>query len=189
MCRISSLRQLYRRRERSSSMPRKIRSVEERFWSRVDKTSSPNGCWLWPGAKQKGYGCIQVGTHDNPKLKATHILAWELLRGPIPKGMEVMHNCPGGDNKACCNPEHCILGTRKQHADDTEAKGQYNHPVGIANGKSKLTPEKVVQAWQLKKLGYSCRQIAEIVGGVTGSAIYDLFRGRTWKHLIDRTSV
>ncbi len=161
-------------------MPCKPRSIEDRFWSKVDKTSSPNGCWLFTRAKNKGYGVLQVGTHDKPRTKTAPRIAWELLRGPIPKGFHVLHNCPGGDNKACCNPYHCFLGKEKEHAADKEAKGQYNHPIGTANGGAKLNPDKVREARRLRALGYSCRAIAEIIGGVVGQTIYEIFRGKTW---------
>lgn len=164
-------------------MPRKVRSIEERFWSKVDKTSSPHGCWLWNGAKQKGYGCLQVGTHAKPKLESAPRIAWTLYRGPIPEGADVLHNCPGGDNPACCNPDHLYLGNQKINAEDAEQKGQFHHPIGTANGKSKLNPDKVREAWRLRKLGYSCRVIAEMIGGVKGQCVYDVFRGRTWKHI------
>ncbi len=162
-------------------MPRKIRSIEERFLDKIDKTSSPYGCWLWTAAKHKGYGCLQVGTHGKTKVETAQRVAWMLYRGPIPKGMEVIHNCPGGDNKACCNPDHLLLATRKEHADDTEAKGQYNHPVGTANGKSKLNPDKVREIRRLRALGYSVPAIAKKIGSVKWDAIYSVLKGKTWR--------
>ncbi len=162
-------------------MPCKPRPIEERFLAKVDKTSSPYGCWLFTGAKNKGYGCLHVGTHGKSKVERANRLAWMLYRGPIPKGMEVIHNCPGGDNKACCNPAHLLLATRKEHADDTEAKGQYNHPTGVAHGKAKLNPDKVREARRLRALGLSCRAIAEQIGGVCGDTIWAMLIGKTWR--------
>lgn len=165
-------------------MPCKPKSIESRFWPKVDKISSPNGCWLYTGAKQKGYGCLQIGTHGKSKLIATHRLAWELLRGPIPEGMEVTHNCPGGDNKACCNPAHLLLATHKEHASDTESKGQYDHPKGLSNGRAKLDPEKIRLIRKLRsETSMSVREIAEHVGGVHMQTVYAVLWGDTWGHV------
>ena len=54
-----------------------IRSVAERFWSKVVKTDR---CWNWTGACARGYGHLRVG--DSAKL--AHRLSWEFHRGPIP---------------------------------------------------------------------------------------------------------
>jgi hypothetical protein len=164
-------------------MPRQIRSVEERFLAKVDKTSSPYGCWLWLNATQRGgYGCMRVSTH---KLDSAPRIAWKLYRGEIPPDTDVLHDCPGGDNKACCNPAHLYLGDQKINAEDAEAKGQFHHPVGVANGKTKMTADQVRLAIKLRQeTSMSCRQIAEAIGGnVKGPAVYAIFRGDSWRHI------
>ena len=88
--------------------------MEQRFWEKVLKTES---CWIWVGCKQSGYGFIfGVG--------GAHRAAWKLLRGEIPDGMEVLHNCPGGDNPACVNPAHLWLGTHADNMRDMKEKGR-----------------------------------------------------------------
>ena len=73
-------------------------SVGERFFSRIDKI--PSGCWVWTGSiMQCGYGRMKV---DNKTVLA-HRLAYELMVGPIPEGLEIDHLCR---NRACVNPEH-----------------------------------------------------------------------------------
>src|SRR5262245_35045500 len=70
------------------------RTTEEKFWSLVDKSGGPDACWPWMGSKDKGYGRISwLG-----KTYPAHHLAWILVNGPIPEGLNVCHNCPGGDN-------------------------------------------------------------------------------------------
>jgi len=57
-------------------------------------------CWIWPGADSgNGYGRISV----RGRTKATHIVVYEQLKGPIPKGMVLDHTCL---NRLCCNPNH-----------------------------------------------------------------------------------
>lgn len=72
-------------------------AVEERFWRKVNKTST---CWLWTGTCPLGYG--QFTIRAGIKVKA-HRFAYEALIGPIPDGMELDHLCRV---KNCVNPGH-----------------------------------------------------------------------------------
>lgn len=58
-----------------------------------------NGCLLWTGATYHGYGRLRV----DGRTVAAHVLAWELVFGPVPAGRELDHLCR---NRACCNPWH-----------------------------------------------------------------------------------
>lgn len=60
-----------------------------------------NGCWIWTGCLDKGsgYGRIQV----DHKTGYSHRVAYELLVGQIPDGLELDHLCRV---RACCNPDH-----------------------------------------------------------------------------------
>jgi len=71
-----------------------------RFWSKVQKSS---GCWRWTGFIDKGgYGRIRAAGRDTPILYA-HRVAYELLIGSVPEGLQLDHLCR---NKWCCNPQH-----------------------------------------------------------------------------------
>ena len=60
----------------------------------------PGFCWTWTGClNSRGYGC--VGVHGKSHL--SHRVAYELLSGPIPPGLQIDHLCT---NKRCCNPLH-----------------------------------------------------------------------------------
>jgi hypothetical protein len=91
---------------------------KERFWKHVNKTES---CWLWTGGLSQGYGAF----HINRKKQDAHRLAWIFTHGSIPDGLCVLHNCPGGDNRACCNPAHLWLGTKLDNNRDMIAKGTF----------------------------------------------------------------
>lgn len=80
----------------------------------------PNGCVLWCAGKNGNYGVMRVGR----KTARTHRVAWELKNGPIPTGRLVLHNCPGGDNPLCINPDHLWLGTDADNQADCIAKGR-----------------------------------------------------------------
>ncbi len=67
-----------------------------------------------------------------------HRVSWILHYGSIPSGLEVLHDCPGGDNRACVNPEHLWLGTQQDNIRDGWVKGRIHMPVP-----PKLTEQQV----------------------------------------------
>lgn len=72
-------------------------SVDERFWSKVNKTA---GCWEWTAGKNNGYG-VFFPTKGN--TRQAHRYSYEQLVGPIPEGLVIDHLCR---NHSCVNPEH-----------------------------------------------------------------------------------
>lgn len=94
------------------------RSLEERLWEKVDKTGD---CWVWTGyVNDDGYGRFSEGGHQGRKVMV-HRVAWELLHGSVPKGMQVLHSC---DNPPCVKGEHLFLGTQADNVHDMVAKGR-----------------------------------------------------------------
>lgn len=132
------------------------RWTPEKFWSMVTKT---DGCWIWNGSKQKsGHGCVQIAS---TKIASTaHRVAWVLTNGPVPKGMDVCHNCPGGDNPACVRPDHMFIGTRSDNVQDSIKKGTFR--TGERHQNAKLTDNQIEEIRKLydkgkfgiRKLGY-----------------------------------
>lgn len=90
-----------------------------RFWGYVRK--SP-GCWIWTGARVRGYGQFSVG-HGVPKR--AHRVAWTLANGPIPDDLHILHSC---DVPLCCNPAHMRLGTHQENMRDSVGKGRKTVP-------------------------------------------------------------
>jgi hypothetical protein len=88
----------------------------DRFWALVDRSAGPGGCWLWLGAKSKGYGRFRVQRAGAWKLVRAHRWSYELVHGPIPNEIFPDHlchtndpTCPGGEtcpHRACVNPAH-----------------------------------------------------------------------------------
>jgi len=72
-------------------------SLDQRLWSRVNKRGPAPSyrpalgpCWLWTGwVNNNGYGGIGSGGQE----ALVHRVAYELLVGPIPEGLEIDHLC------------------------------------------------------------------------------------------------
>jgi hypothetical protein len=96
------------------------RPVDERFWEKVDRSGD---CWLWTaGHFPNGYGFFRVrGYKGGGSSRMAHRCIYEMLHGPIPAGMVVMHTC---DTPACVRPEHLRLGTSRDNFADMIAKGR-----------------------------------------------------------------
>jgi hypothetical protein len=140
----------------------------------VDKTGN---CWLWRGRRSgNGYGQIGIAR----KSHLAHRFMWQLLKGPIPPGLHVLHKC---DTPACVNPDHLFLGTAKDNSDDKWAKGRDGTVRGELAGMSKLTDNLVRWIHYLRSLGATQLRIGEIVGCSTRN-VGSVLAGITWRHVV-----
>lgn len=83
------------------------------------------GCWLWTACKtENGYGRVRYNGH----LVLVHRLSLHIYKNfDLDSQLQVCHNCPGGDNKACFNPEHLHVLDAAMHRRETQEKGQYSY--------------------------------------------------------------
>lgn len=138
-----------------------------------------DGCWGWTGIiEHTGYGKLGI----SPPLKA-HRASWIIHKGHIPKGLIVCHNCPGGDNRSCTNPDHLWLGTHKDNTQDKIKKGRSNTAKGIQLKISKINEEQVKDIRILLTQGISCSEIGRKFN-VPRKIISRIKNGDTWKHIV-----
>lgn len=162
-----------------------MKTLEERFWPKVQKRG-PEECWLWSAGKLAGgYGRLRV---DAKNQIVAHRASWEIHNGTVPEGLCVCHHC---DNRGCVNPKHLFLGTYADNMADCWSKGRGRIPRGKQfgidkpycrgeeNGSAKLTRAQVLE---IRKTPGSYRQISENYG-VSQSAVGLIKRRRIWSWL------
>jgi len=94
----------------------------------AEAVAGPNGCLLWAGSlNQSGYGVFRT--------RYVHRLAWEMVHGPVPDGLELDHHkC---FNRNCVNVEHLEPVTpaenkrrmREQHPEWGKQWGKHGNHV------------------------------------------------------------
>lgn len=100
------------------------RSVEERFWEKVDIRGADE-CWPWKrGTSGKGYGLFRVSTTYRT---SAHRVAYELTTGDRLGAREGDHTC---HNPPCCNPAHIRPATSKQNKENRRS-AQVNSKSGV----------------------------------------------------------
>lgn len=94
----------------------------DRFWAKVEKTES---CWNWTAAKtHNGYGVAYLPNH---KQQVAHKIAYRMLVGEVPDGIELDHTC---HNRSCVNPDHLRQATHKQNQENRTG-AQSNSKSGV----------------------------------------------------------
>src|SRR5262245_28170710 len=94
-------------------------------------------CIEWTGTVgNHGYGVLKVLRQQY----LAHRWMWQMRRGPIPKGLFVLHRC---DNRLCIRIDHLFLGTNLDNVRDMMAKSR--QPRGERKSQAKLTNKAVAE--------------------------------------------
>lgn len=93
-----------------------MKTPAERFFAKVSKGTDTDACWIWTGARVRGYGTFATGKGNTPRLKSAHRWSYEFHVGAIPDGLTLDHtchtrdlSCVGGEgcpHRGCVNPAH-----------------------------------------------------------------------------------
>lgn len=147
--------------------------VAERFWSKVEQS---DGCWLWQAARDgQGYG--RIGSNRTRPLRA-HRLAYEFTFGPIPEGMDVLHQC---DNPPCVRPDHLRVGTHEDNVRDMYEKRR--HTKGEDSHFAKVTGADVRAMREAWESGRSSVRNLAAQYGLSPSGVRQIVYRRKWKHI------
>jgi hypothetical protein len=126
---------------------------------------------LWTGAKKAGgYGVMGRGRRGDLLIKA-HRAAWEIFRGPIPEGQNVLHRC---DNPGCVNPEHLFLGSLADNAQDMARKGR--------NGGASITRLTTKDVIEIRSYVGPQRDMMNKFG-ISQSHVSDIQLRKCWKYV------
>ena len=130
-------------------MPRGVPEAPliDRFLNRVEKTDT---CWLWKGGKySNGYGQLLEKIWGDGY---THRWSYKYYhKENIPDGYDVRHKC---DVRACVNPDHLELGTRKQNVQDMLER--HTQPCN-----RKFNKEQVAEIKALRESGMTYKDISD----------------------------
>lgn len=173
-----------------------VMNYEERFFAKVKKTPT---CWYWTAGIRggnNGYG------HANyyGKAMGAHCASYLIHNGEnsIPKGMLVRHTC---DNRRCVNPDHLVLGTYQDNAEDRMLRNRSNaargknhwtkrHPEWMRYGykhRGKYTKLNPTVVSQIKNLlasrRYTVASIADHLK-LARSTVNHIRRGIVWKSVL-----
>lgn len=155
----------------------RIQPLEERFWSKVDRSGGPNACWMWMDHKwgPMRYGGFYVAKHEHVYA---HRFVWELTHQAISDGQFVCHVC---DTPACVNPAHLFLGSARDNVRDMISKRRNQH--GEQHHKARLTEIDVIAIRDIYALGKMNQYELAQRFNVGQRTIGDIVLRKTWTHV------
>jgi len=133
------------------------RNTFPRFWAKVSVTS-PSRCWLWTACKTAGgYGRIRMRNHL-PRVQNAHRVAYELLVGAIPKGLDLDHLCRV---PACVNPYHLEPVTRRENTLRGENPPAWNNRKTHCMRGHEFSSENTYRRPDGTRECYACRKLID----------------------------
>ncbi len=81
-------------------------TIARRLWSGA--VADGTGCWVWQRSTDRGYGKLT----QRGRTWRAHRVAYMLVKGPIPEGLEIDHLCRV---HACINPDHLEAVTQQEN--------------------------------------------------------------------------
>lgn len=162
------------------------RSLEERFWPKVDKGGG-GGCWEWLAVKSEGYGKLwSVAAH---RMLYAHRVSYEMHFGrPIPADMTIDHLCR---NRGCVNPLHMEVvssaenTTRGNFYQRGISKGKgipHVHCRGEVHPRAKLHAGQVIEIRRRGAEGESHLRLAAEYG-VSPRNVRSIVLREIWRHV------
>lgn len=157
--------------------------VHQLFLSRIKKDEA-TGCWNWTGCTagwhpQRQYGIISF----HGKSRGAHRYSYEFFNHTkIPADLMCRHKC---DNTRCVNPDHIVIGTAKDNAQDCISRGRFvcaPKKCGESNHGCKISARSVLLAVELAGSGLPRKEIAA-ASGLSVLNVGLILNGRTWSHL------
>lgn len=144
-------------------------SVEERFWSKVNKTGT---CWLWiASCFPSGYGRFNF---EGTMMHASRV-SWILSNGYLRQDQFVCHKC---DNPSCVRLNHLWVGTQIENLNDMTNKGR--RKIGEQHGSAKLIKTQVLEIRNKYKQGGVTYSDLGKLFGMSSPAIGHIIRGYSW---------
>lgn len=135
------------------------------------------GCWEETNHSKDRDGYSYITRRG--KIIGIHRYMYKKYIGPIPDKMFVCHHC---DNPSCINPSHLFLGTTQDNTRDRNNKNR--QAKGIKIGRSKLTPEKVIDLRNKYIPGRhgNMRELCKEFN-ISSSMFYVIIHNKCWKYL------
>lgn len=156
--------------------------IEKRFWCKVDRAGGEGACWLWRGGlNADGYGHFPHRFEWGLEQRSNRI-AWILTNGKIPQGQYVLHCCPKGHNRACCNPKHLYIGNQTDNMKDLVESGKKVVMRGEENSIAILNDDAVREI-RREYGSYGSGPMLSKKFGVDITTIRDVAKRRSWKHV------
>lgn len=147
-----------------------------RFEAKVDRSGE---CHLWTAAHiPSGHGVFWLPKPVG-KLVYAHRVALEYRLGrPLADGELATHAC---DTPACVHPGHLEPGDYKKNAGDAVSRSRHAH--GSRHYLTNLTDQDVREIIALLTTPGAKQEDIATRYGVSRSAIAQIKRGRSWKHI------